>query len=88
MQTILGFLAFYKRIIIPTFVLALLLFVILRKPLAGAFVLGGVLFHFYIYEIMYPKEYYFYHNLGLSKWLLWAATIGINVLFDFILVLL
>jgi hypothetical protein len=25
------------------------------------------------------KEYYYYHNLGISKWMLWATTLG----FDF-----
>ena len=31
--------------------------------------------HYFIYEIGNPNEYYFYYNLGFSKFFLWSTTI-------------
>jgi len=34
------------------------------------------LFQFFVYELRYANEYYFYYNLGISKIVLWAACIA------------
>lgn len=41
---------------------------------------------FYFISIYKKKEFYYYHNLGLSKTVLWTATLGFDFLF-FLLVL-
>jgi hypothetical protein len=41
-------------------------------------VLTGAVIYFFVNEYK-QKEYYYYHNLGLSKKQLWVATAG----FDF-----
>jgi hypothetical protein len=45
-------------------------------------------FHFAIYEIRNPNEYYFYYNLGLSKTVLWISTIAISFCIGLILMVL
>jgi len=46
------------------------------------------LFQFFVYELRYPNEYYFYHNLGISKVMLWAAcltqVIIVNIVASFL----
>ena len=32
-------------------------------------------FHYYIYEVRNPNEYYFYYNMGISKPMLYLATL-------------
>ena len=42
------------------------------------YILAGPLTHYFIYELRYPNEYYFYFNLGLNKSVLCTSTAFIN----------
>jgi hypothetical protein len=37
-------------------------------------------FHLMIYDLTNPKEYYFYHNLGVSRLMLWLNTCVISLI--------
>lgn len=74
---------FQKKFLLPAIIISVLLgFIghsINGKPigtnagLAYLFILP--LFQFFIYELRYAHEYYFYYNLGISKIALWIACI-------------
>lgn len=75
-------LIFYQKLIIPTLGLSGSLGLIEFK-LTGEFslktfgisyILFGLLFHYFIYEVRNSNEYYFYYNLGLSRLSLWIIT--------------
>lgn len=79
---------FYRKLIVPT-----LLFSVLAgflgsdssgsfslKSLGVSYILFSLMFHYFIYEVRSPHEYYFYHNLGLSKTALWASTLFTGLL--------
>jgi len=44
------------------------------KVVGLGYILGAPLFHYFIYEVRNYNEYYFYHNLGLSRVSLWILT--------------
>ncbi len=46
------------------------------------------LFHYMTYEYRNPDEYYFYHNLGISKMFLWIATIMQAIIVELIILFL
>jgi len=82
-QQILGVLFFYKKILIPSFIISIF-FGLYSVPLTGIFffrsaafsyVLVSIVFHYLIYEVRYIDEYYFYYNLGLSRLTLWISTV-------------
>lgn len=84
---------FYRKIIIPALTLSFLLPLFaagLISFLAGvgvSFVLLLPLFHYLGYEIRYPNEYYFYYNLGFSRFALWGLTVGIGLLVGTVMLL-
>lgn len=92
MRSAKGLLLFYRKIVVPSLVLSIVL------PLFGMTLINftsGVgisfffllpLFHFLGYEIKYPHEYFFYHNLGLSKRCLWVSTIIISLIVSLFLI--
>jgi hypothetical protein len=45
----------------------------------------SLLFHYYIYEKRNSNEYYFYFNLGLSKYVLWGSTLILSFMLVIIL---
>lgn len=51
-------------------------------------VTGGFALALYLYEQRYSQQYYFYHNLGLSRLHLAAGALSINLLLVFLLFLL
>jgi hypothetical protein len=72
---------------LPTFCLALGIgiagyFMVWSTPVilgtGFGYMLAGPTMHYYLYELRYPHEYYFYFNGGLSKVLLYATTLLIN----------
>ena len=87
---------FYQKLIIPTLAFSIIinLFGVLVvgsfsfKTLGISYVLLGLLFQFFIYEIGYPEEYYFYFNLGLSKYALWFSNLFIGLTFGALISLL
>jgi len=79
---------FYRKLIVPSFMssLAIALFGYMSEfpfteTFGQSYIFISLLFHFFIYEIMNPNEYYFYYNIGISKVILYATT----VLFSFII---
>jgi hypothetical protein len=93
---LLSILLFYKKLAIPAFIVSMT-FGILVFMLSGAFslklvaisyILLSVLFHYFIYEVMNPKEYYFYYNMGLNKYFLWGASLFLSFVIGCILALL
>lgn len=44
--------------------------------------------HYLEYERRHPQEYYYYHNVGLSKRQLWLSTVILSLLLAVILALL
>lgn len=80
-RTVGGIGAFYKKILVPTLPIAIL-FALAGGSVAAfgvAYLFISLNLHFFIYEILYARDYYFYYNLGLSKLNLWLATFGIGV---------
>jgi hypothetical protein len=51
---------------------------------AGSCFVFSLFFQYIIYETKNPNEYYFYYNLGLSKYILWFS----NFIFSLILSIL
>jgi hypothetical protein len=87
---------FYKKLIIPSMVVSVLIGSF-GMTISGSFLIRTVgigyillspLFHYFIYEIRNPGEYYFYYNMGLSKLILWASTFTISSIIGLILVVL
>jgi len=91
MRILSGLWFFYQKLIIPSLAVSLLLsgfsmgYVDLWLGVGISYVFLTALFHYYTYEVKNPNEYYFYHNLGLSKLALWANTIIVGVIVGFIL---
>jgi len=95
MQMIFGLLLFYKKLIVPSFTMSILMGVmgmvvsdsVSTASIGTAYIVFAPFFHFAVYEIRNPNEYYFYYNLGLSKISLWAFTlifsfvIGLTLIF-------
>lgn len=94
-KKIITYLFFYYKILIPAFCISmsggLILGVVLGfsfKILILSYILLSLVFHYIIYELKYPNEYYFYYNLGFSKVFLWTTTLGINFILTIILLLI
>lgn len=92
MQTLIPFLLFYRKLVIPLLALALLVGFFVPGPGLFKFGAAGIVFifftpvfHFFIYEIRRPNEYYFYYNLGLSKIKLWISTCSTGLIIGLIL---
>jgi len=58
------------------------------KGVGLAYILMSLFFHYFIYEIRNPNEYYFYYNFGLSKIYLWACTLIISLFVGLIMIVL
>ncbi|MEM9675678.1 MAG: hypothetical protein ACFB15_01005 [Cyclobacteriaceae bacterium] len=75
---------FQRKFLLPAIIISLFLGVVGHsingKPIvtnAGfAYLFVLPLFQYLVYELRYPNEYYFYHNLGISKVMLWAACLA------------
>ncbi|MBI9067965.1 MAG: hypothetical protein JEZ09_11780 [Salinivirgaceae bacterium] len=79
MKKIVSVLFFYKKIFIPTIALSIVFGFIMsdKFSLASvgfAYIFISLLFHFVIYELRNPNEYYFYYNIGLNKISLWICS--------------
>ncbi len=85
MRMIISFWLFYRKLLVPTAVLSMIPGLIstlttadFLKAMGFAFLPFALLMHFFIYEIRFTKEYYFYYNMGLGKISLWV----VNLLFS------
>ena len=89
---------FYKKLIIPALSMSLLigiLIFIFTNSFSVSFKLTGIsylfftpMFHYFIYEIRNPNEYYFYYNMGINKPVLWLSTLILSSLIGLILILI
>lgn len=69
---------FYKKILIPALLFSLLISFLLPhgvETFGLSFLLILPLLHYFIYEVRFKNEYYFYANSGFSRTFLWAGTI-------------
>jgi hypothetical protein len=80
--------AFQQKLLLPTFGLALGIgiagyFMAPSIPIIQGtgygYIFAGPVMHYFIYELRYENEYYFYFNSGLSKIHLYTSTIILNV---------
>lgn len=91
MHIIKGSWLFYKRLILPSLSLSILLtlfsmeFVDFFQGIAISYMILTPFFHFFLYEHTVPNEYFFYHNLGLNKISLWINTMSVSLIIGFIL---
>ena len=96
MRILLSILIFYRKLFIPTVALTFLsglMGYILNGQLSfvsvgGSYFFLGLLMHYFIYEIRNSNEYYFYHNMGLSRRSLWVSTFVLDLLMALILMTL
>lgn len=85
MRILLGLVFFLQKIIISSILFSTLLSAVvlpfqgLFKGIGIAFIFLTPFFHYFLYEVRTPNEYYFYYNLGLSKGFLWGCTIGLSI---------
>jgi len=81
---------FYKKLSTPSLALAILIGLITGSLASVVYTFFFLLpfFHFFIYEIRYPKEYYFYYNLGLDKKTLWIISFSFCLVNGLVILLL
>ena len=94
MRIFVSIFVFYKKLIVPTFTVAILIaFIGISR--SGTFSLPAVgisyifltpLFHCFIYELRNSNEYFFYYNFGLSKLILWISSLIISIIVGLILI--
>ena len=77
---------FYKKLMVPALLFSIV-FGLFSIYMSGQFsatsfglsyLLLPLLMHYFIYEVRNKNEYFFYHNLGLSKLSLWISTLTIS----------
>jgi len=88
MRLIICILIFYRKLILLSLVVEIAL-AYLGYSGTGKFSWGTIgigyilitlVFQYFIYEIRNPNDYYFYYNMGLSKYLLWGTTLILSFL--------
>lgn len=86
---------FYKKLFLLTLVFSVLIGSISQTnggsfiSAAGkVFIILTPIFHYFLYEVRYPNEYYFYYNLGFSKLQLWLISLLIGFIFGSTLIVL
>jgi hypothetical protein len=91
MRIINGLWVFYKKLVIPSAALSVCLGLMMGTGMkvlgmAGfSYIFIAPFFHLMIYDLTNPKEYYFYYNLGLSRLMLWFATVVTSIIIGLIL---
>ncbi|SDL79061.1 hypothetical protein SAMN04487898_12521 [Pedobacter sp. ok626] len=94
MRILYGLCFFYQKLIIPSLVISIVLSFLMMKVIdlyvgiGISFIFLTPVFHYLIYEIRTPNEYYFYYNLGLSKIVLWTNTIIVSLIVGLLFILL
>ncbi len=82
---------FYKKILIPALLFSLFISFLLPYRLETfglSFLLISPVLHYFIYELRFKSEYYFYANLGFSRPFLWAGTIVLGLFVKIIILFL
>lgn len=96
MRILISLLIFYKKLVVPSLVVAMALgFPEWQKtevfPIGTvviSYILLSLAFHYLIYEKRNSNEYYFYYNMGLSKLVLWGASLFVSSFIGLIVVTL
>jgi hypothetical protein len=96
MRIVKSFWMFYKKLVIPALSMsaAIASFSFANsgnfsfKWFGISYIIVVPMFQYYIYETRNPNEYYFYYNMGLSKPLLWLATLIFSSLIGLIISLI
>lgn len=96
MRIIKSLLIFYQKLIMPTLFVSILLNLMgititgnfSFKILGISYILLGLFFHFFTYEIRNSGEYYFYFNLGINKYMLWLSTLVFNLVIGVIIAII
>ncbi|MDO9256461.1 MAG: hypothetical protein Q7U54_13170 [Bacteroidales bacterium] len=96
MQMLIGLWLFYRKLLVPSITMSVLIGLsglivsdsVSTASIGTAYIVFAPFFHFVVYEIRNPNEYYFYHNLGLSKMCLWMFTIIFSFFIGVILIAL
>jgi hypothetical protein len=73
---------FYRKILLPALLFSLLISLILpfkAETFGLSFLLTVPLLHYFIYEVRFKSEYYFYANTGFSRTFLWAGTMALSL---------
>ena len=93
MRILFCILIFYKKLILPSVAVATALSY-LEYTRTGkipwsffvvCYLVMTLFFHYLIYEKINPNDYYFYHNMGLSKLVLWGTTFFLSLIILLIL---
>ncbi|MGB5652608.1 MAG: hypothetical protein WBM56_02115 [Robiginitalea sp.] len=82
---------FQKKIAPPALFISVLLGLTFFKSFSAVgliFLLLAPFWHYYIYEVRYKQEYYFYFNLGLTRLVLWVSTLTLAVVVFFLALVL
>jgi len=91
---------FYKKLVIPTLAMSalivfltflysdLLSFSLTFRILGVSYIIFTPMFHYFIYEVRNPNEYYFYYNMGISKLVLWFSTLILSALIGLIMIMI
>ena len=86
-QLVSGILIFYRKLVAPTLIFSALVG-LFGFPMSGRYSFLGLgvgymlfapFFHYFIYDIRNSNEYFFYHNMGLSRAALWVASVIISI---------
>ncbi|MEJ5995829.1 hypothetical protein WG904_15475 [Pedobacter sp. Du54] len=94
MHTFVALWLFYKKLILPSLVLSILLAFLGATPIKFSFGVGiAYMFltpalHLLFYDMSRPNEYYFYANLGISKFNLWVNTVVVSLAIGLILMMI
>lgn len=96
MRLLMSILLFYKKPAIPALIVSMGIGVFIMiflgqfslKTVGISFIMISLLFQYFVYEVMNPKEYYFYYNMGLSKNCLWGAGMLLSLFIGLIMALL
>jgi len=88
MQKVKGLFLFYGRSVIPALLISIAIsFVGMKFTESLEFTLLGksyffisLLWLFFLYQIKYPEEYYFYYNLSLNKATLWGFSFFMSII--------
>jgi len=73
---------FYKKILLPALLFSLLISFLLPfkvETFGLSFLLIAPALHYFIYELRFKNEYYFYAHSGFSSTFLWAGTLLLSL---------
>lgn len=96
MRIAISFWLFYQKLVIPSLAMSVLMGsagmlnsgAFSMATTGIAYMLFAPLFHYFIYEIRNSQEYYFYYNMGLSKFTLWITASLISFAMGLILIVI